>query len=131
MSFLVEVEHRFRAVQGLPSPVRAREGLPLLASGEGVDVVVTAGVAFEDEQLTERGWFFDTDAAAVALRLVCAGLADRPWTEVFTFRPTFELVVRHLHAELAKTMPQLVFTQIRDQTFGVTTRYDGAGIAGG
>ncbi|SNY60368.1 hypothetical protein [Paractinoplanes atraurantiacus] len=123
MSYLVEVEHRFRAVQGLPSPVRAREGLPLLASGEGVEVVVTAGVAFEDEQLTERGWFFDTDAAALTLREHCADLAARPWTELFTFRPTFELVARHLYAALAPELPQLAFVQIRDTAFGVTTRY--------
>ncbi|XVU23381.1 hypothetical protein ACQPZJ_39975 [Actinoplanes sp. CA-054009] len=123
MSYLVEVEHRFRAVQGLPSPVRARHGLPLLAAGEGVEVVVTAGVAFEDEQLTERGWFFDTDAAAVILRAYCAELAARPWTELFAFRPTFELVARHLHVALAPELPQLAFVRIRDTTFGVTTRY--------
>ncbi|MFF5078977.1 hypothetical protein ACFY36_18135 [Actinoplanes sp. NPDC000266] len=123
MSYLVEVEHRFRAVQGLPSPVRAREGLPLLTSGEGVEVVVTAGVAFEDEQLTERGWFFDTDAAAVTLRGRCAELEARPWTEVFAFRPTFELVARHLFVALAGELPQLTFVEIRDRTFGTTTRY--------
>ncbi|MFG1991463.1 hypothetical protein ACGFJ7_15980 [Actinoplanes sp. NPDC048988] len=123
MSFVVEVEHRFRAVQGLVSPVRARHGLPLLPAGGGVEVVVTAGVAFDDEQLTERGWFFDTDAAAITLRGHCAELEARPWTELFAFRPTFELVARHLHAALARKLPQLSFVEIRDVTFGVTTRY--------
>jgi len=123
MSFLVEVEHRFRAVQGLPSPLRARQGLSLLAPGEGVEVVVRIGVAFEDEQLTERGWFFDTDAASAELARCCAVLEGRPWTEVFGFRPTFELVARHLHGLLAERLPPLAHVEIRDVTFGVTTRY--------
>ncbi|WP_307873151.1 6-carboxytetrahydropterin synthase [Paractinoplanes ovalisporus] len=123
MSYLVEVEHRFRAVQGLPSPVRAERGLSRLASGEGVEVIVRVAVAFEDEQLTPRGWFFDTDAAAAELAECCAELEGRPWTEVFEFRPTFELVARHLHARLAARLPQLAYVEIRDVDFGVTTRY--------
>ena len=123
MSFLVEIEHRFRAVQGLPSPVRARRRLSLLAAGEGVEVVVRAGVVFDDEQLTERGWFFDTDAASAELESCCADLEGRPWTEVFDFRPTFELVARHLHGRLAPRLPQLAYVEIRDVDFGVTTRY--------
>lgn len=123
MSYLVEVEHRFRAVQGLPSPVRARRGLSLLPSGQGVEVIVRAAVAFEDEQLTERGWFFDTDAAAAELAGCCAELEGRPWTEVFDFRPTFELVARHLCACLSPRVPQLAHVEISDVDFGVTTRY--------
>nr|WP_221377887.1 6-carboxytetrahydropterin synthase [Actinoplanes polyasparticus] len=123
MSFLVEVEHRFRAVQGLPSPVRALKGLPLLAPGAGVEVIVRAGVAFEDEQLTERGWFFDTDAATAEVVNCCSGLDERPWTELFEFRPTFELVARHLFARLAPRLPQLAHVAIRDVDFGVTTTY--------
>ncbi|MCY1142130.1 hypothetical protein OWR29_29395 [Actinoplanes sp. Pm04-4] len=123
MSFLVEVEHRFRAVQGLPSPVRARQGLSLLPPGHGVEVVVRAGVTFDDEQLTGRGWFFDTDAASAELVSCCAGLDQRPWTEVFEFRPTFELVARHLFGLLTPRLPQLAYVEIRDVDFGVTTRY--------
>ncbi|GAA0511549.1 hypothetical protein Ade02nite_44880 [Paractinoplanes deccanensis] len=123
MSFLVEVEHRFRAVQGLRTRVLTQRWL---SPGAGVELVVTAGVAFEEEQLTERGWFFDTDAAALALRRRCAALEARPWTELFAFRPTFELVARHLHGELAGELAQLAFVQIRDTTFGVTTRYSRA-----
>ncbi|MBL7254442.1 6-carboxytetrahydropterin synthase [Paractinoplanes lichenicola] len=123
MSYVVEVEHRFRAVQGLPSPVRARQGRSLLGPGEGVELIVRAGVAFEDEQLTERGWFFDTDTAAAELERCCAELAARPWTEIFDFRPTFELVARHLHGRLAARLPQLAYVELRDVTFGVTTRY--------
>ena len=77
MSFVIEVEHRFAAVQGLPSPVRARRGLALIPPGEGVTVVVTAGVRFADEQLTDWGWFLDTDAVSEELAKACTELADR------------------------------------------------------
>jgi len=126
MSFVIEVEHRFAAVQGLPSPVRARRGLALIPPGEGVTVVVTAGVRFADEQLTDWGWFLDTDAVSEELAKACTELADRPWTEVFAFRPTFELVARHLFGELTGRIPQLAFVALRDETFGVTTRYASA-----
>ena len=33
MTFLVEVQHRLTVVQGLPSPVRARRGLPPMPPG--------------------------------------------------------------------------------------------------
>src|SRR3712207_7421237 len=39
MTYVVEVERRFRAVQGLPSPIRTQRGLSLLTPGEGVAVV--------------------------------------------------------------------------------------------
>ena len=123
MSFTIEVEHRIKAVQGLASPVRARRGLPLIPSGEGVSLVITAGVEFEEGQLTELGRFADTDAVAEELETCCAGLGERPWTELFPFRPTFELVARHLHGELSARVPQLSFIQLRDETFGINTRY--------
>lgn len=121
--FVVQVERRFTAVQGLPSPVRARRGLPLIAPGAGIDVILRIGVAFTEEQLTGRGWFFDTDAAAEIVERYCADLGARPWTELFVFRPTFELVARHLYRQLADRIPQLTFVELRDETFGVTTRY--------
>jgi hypothetical protein len=74
--FLVEVERRFRAVQGLPSPVRAARGLSPIPAGEGVSVVLTVGVASRD-------------------------------------------VYRRLSVRLV----QLAFVELRDETFGVTTRY--------
>ena len=123
MAFEVTVEHAFRARQGLPSPVRAARGLAPVPPGEGVDVVVRAGVVFGDEQLTARGWFFDTDAAAAELEHGCADLAGRVWTEVFDFRPTFELVARELYQRLVERLPQLAFVEIEDRTFGVRTRY--------
>ena len=45
------------------------------------------------------------------------------WTELFDFRPTFELVARHLYDQLATRIPQLAFVELRDETFEVTTRY--------
>ncbi len=120
MPFEVTVEHAFRARQGLPGPVRAEQGLPPAGA---VDVVVRAGVGFHDEQLTARGWFFDTDAAAAELRQCCAGLDGPLWTEVFDFRPTFELVARELFHRLAPRLPQLTFVEIEDRTFGTRTYY--------
>jgi 6-pyruvoyltetrahydropterin/6-carboxytetrahydropterin synthase len=120
---VVEVEHRITVVQGLPSPVRARRGLAPIPPGGGVSLLVTAGVAFAEEQLTERGWFLDTDAITEVLESVCAGLETAPWTELFPFRPTFELVARDLWRQLAGRLPQLCFVGLRDETYGVSTRY--------
>ena len=120
MPFEVIVEHAFRARQGLPGPVRAEQGLPPVGAAE---VVVRAGVRFDDEQLTSRGWFFDTDTAAAELRHSCADLDGPVWTEVFDFRPTFELVARELFHRLAPRLPQLTFVEIEDRTFGTRTRY--------
>jgi hypothetical protein len=126
VSFVVEVERRFRVRQGLPSPVRAGNGRPRLETGTGVDLTVTAGVAFADEQLTARGWFFDTDATAEQIDRACADLAAHRWTDLFDFRPTFELVSRHLFHRLAQQMPQLAFVELHDESFGSRTRYSGA-----
>ena len=121
MAYVVEVEQRFQAVQGLPSPIRAARGLPPIAGG--VTVILRAAVAFEDDQLTGRGWFFDTDAATQTLEECCARLAGRVWTELFDFRPTFELVAREVFRELAESIPQLAYVELRDDSFGTTTRY--------
>ncbi|BEL06819.1 hypothetical protein Q0Z83_050100 [Actinoplanes sichuanensis] len=37
-----------------------------------------------------------------------------------------ELVARHLFGQLAGRIPQLAFVELRDETFGVTTRYSAA-----
>jgi hypothetical protein len=123
VAFVVEVEQAFRAVQGLPSPIRTARGFRPLDTGQGVDVLLTAGIAFDDDQLTERGWFFDTDVAAQTLEICCARLSARPWTELFDFRPTFEMVARRLFQELSASFDQLAFVELRDVTFGTTTRY--------
>lgn len=127
MAFVVEVEHEFRAVQGLPSPIRAGRGLSLIAPGDSVSVLLRVGVAFDDDQLTERGWFFDTDAAGEILESCCEDLSRRPWTELFDFRPTFELVARHIFHRLSGRIAQLAFVELRDQAFGSSTRYTPAG----
>jgi hypothetical protein len=126
MPFTVEVEHRLTIVQGLNSPVRTRRGLPPLPPGEGVPLLITAGITFDDAQLTPRGWFTDTDALAEELESCCAPLAAGPWTALFPFRPTFELVARHLFSELSPRVPQLCFVELRDLAFGSCTRYVGA-----
>ena len=123
MAYEVEVEQAFRARQGLPSPVRARQGLPLLAPSAEIDVLIRAGVTFDDAQLTERGWFFDTDALAGQLDRWAAVLSDGPWTARFAFRPTFELVARHVFIELAAAVPQLAWVELVDRSFGSRTRY--------
>ncbi|MEU8241003.1 hypothetical protein AB0C07_22395 [Actinoplanes missouriensis] len=93
----------------------------------GIDVILRIGVAFTEEQLTGRGWFFDTDEAAEVVERCCRDLGARPWTELFVFRPTFELVARHLYQQMAGQIPQLTFIELRDDTFGVTARYAPAG----
>ena len=123
MSFVVEVDRRVRVRQGLSSPVRARNGQSLLEPGAAIDLTVTIGVAFEDAQLDNLGRYFDTDAAADRLGRACAELEARPWTELFDFRPTFELVGRHLFERLAAEIPQLAFVQLHDESFGSRTRY--------
>ena len=123
MAFVVEIERRTTIVQGLPSPVRADRGLPRIPPHQGVTLVLKIGVAFDERQLTERGWFFDTDAAAGLVQECCDGLSEHSWTQLFPFRPTFELVARHLFHQLAGRIPQLAFMELRDETFGVTTRY--------
>jgi 6-pyruvoyltetrahydropterin/6-carboxytetrahydropterin synthase len=123
VSFVVEVDRRVRVRQGLSSPVRARNGQSLLEPGTAIDLTVTIGVAFEDDQLDRLGRYFDTDAAAERLDVACADLEGRPWTERYDFRPTFELVARHLFERLAAEIPQLTFVQLHDEWFGSRTRY--------
>ena len=57
------------------------------------------------------------------LESVGAELSGRPWTEIFDFRPTFELVAHHLFGRLAADIPQLAWVELTDRNFGSTTRY--------
>lgn len=123
MPFVVDVCVAFRARQGLPSPVRTAAGQQRLARGEDVEVVLRVGVGFADSDLTERGWFFDTDALSARLAEWSDLLSDGPWTNRFPFRPTFELVARHLYGELATEVPGLAFVELEDRTYGSRTRY--------
>jgi hypothetical protein len=124
MDFRVEVERRIEVRQGLTSPVRARRGLAPIPAGEGTSVLVKAGVVFDEGQLDELGRFVDTDLVAEELDHCCARLTGQPWADLFAFRPTFELVARHVYRELAGRVPQVGFVELRDETFGVTTRYE-------
>jgi 6-pyruvoyltetrahydropterin/6-carboxytetrahydropterin synthase len=118
VAFTVEVQRRFRARQGLKGAVRS-----VLASGSDVPVVLKIGVTFEDSQLTADGWFFDTDLVGDLLEKCCAELSGAPWTALFPFRPTFELVARHLYQRLSSQIRQLTFVELRDESFGTITRY--------
>ena len=123
MAYEIEVERVFRARQGLPSPVRQRRGLAPLGPGADVEVVLRAAVAFDDAQLTARGWFFDTDELAERLDGWAQVLGADVWTARFAFRPTFELVARHVFGELSPVVPQLAWVELEDRTFGSRTRY--------
>ncbi|MFI1992366.1 hypothetical protein [Actinoplanes sp. NPDC020271] len=54
MPYTVEVERRFEARQGLQAAVRSA-----LPAGASVPVVLRVGITFDDEQLTDRGWFLE------------------------------------------------------------------------
>jgi 6-pyruvoyltetrahydropterin/6-carboxytetrahydropterin synthase len=123
MAFVVEVERAFRAVQGLRSPVRARRGLSLISPAKGVDVVLRVGIAFSDDQLTAEGRFFDTDVVAEKVQACCDDLAERTWTELFDFPPTFELVARDIFDRLSTGIAGLAYVELRDKEVNMTTRY--------
>jgi hypothetical protein len=123
MAFVVEVERAFRAVQGLRSPVRARRGLSLISPAKGVDVSLRVGIAFSDDQLTDDGRFFDTDLVAEQIQACCDDLAERTWTELFDFPPTFELVARHVFDRLSAGIAGLAYVELKDKEFNVRTRY--------
>jgi len=88
-----------------------------------VEVALRAGVGFDDSDLTERGWYFDTDALSARLAAWADLLGDGPWTDRFPFRQTFELVARHVYGELASEIPGLAFVELEDRTYGSRTRY--------
>jgi hypothetical protein len=123
MAFVVEVERAFRAVQGLRSPVRARRGLSLISPAKGVDVSLRVGIAFSDDQLNADGRFFDTDLVAEQIQACCDDLAERTWTELFDFPPTFELVARHVFDRLSPGIAGLAYVELKDKEFNVRTRY--------
>jgi len=123
VAYLVEIERLFTAVQGLPSPVRVQRGISPLVRGQGFDVALRVGVSFDDDQLSERGWFFDTDAAEEIIDSCCAHLSSDTWTGLFDFRPTFELVARHVFSRLVGGLAQLSYVELDNRTVGVKTRY--------
>ena len=50
-------------------------------------------------------------------------LAERTWTELFDFPPTFELVARHVFDRLSAGIAGLAYVELLDKEFNVRTRY--------
>ncbi len=126
MSYSVEISKTFQVKQGLASPVLRAKGGSAFGPTDGFEVVLRAGVAFNEDQLTDRGWFFDTDAGEEAITGICKQLASDTWTRLFDFRPTFELVARWVFEELRTEIRQLAYIELENSTLGVKTRYQGS-----
>ena len=125
MPFTVTVARSASIKQGLSSPVRAAAGLrPLeLPTGPGRPLELRIGIRFDDADLTDRGWFLDTDAVAQHLDREASRLESAPWTAIFTFRPTMELVSRHLFQRLRVHIEHLAYVELSDVELGSITRY--------
>lgn len=121
--FEVVVSYQFKADQGLKSPVRNAKNLPSVVPAEGFDTVLRVGIAFEDSQVNDRGWFVDTDAVELELNNWSAYLASDKWTNLFDFRPTYEQVARLSYETLRQKIPQLAYVELDNQTLDVKTRY--------
>lgn len=118
--YQVEISRSFKAKQGLKSPVRASDGLAPL--GSDFDAILKVGIIFQAEQLTERGWFVDTDAVEKQVAAISEYLASDTWTKLFDFRPTFELVSKWV-ADKLHEIPQLEYVELENRTIPVKTRY--------
>lgn len=125
MSFLVTVARPAHIHQGLAAPVRAARGLDPLErpSGPGRQVRLVVGITFEDDDLTERGIFVDTDAVEQYLEQEAARLESAPWTQIFSFRPSMELVCRDLFHRMQTRVGRLAYVELDDNQLGVSTRY--------
>jgi hypothetical protein len=119
----IEVSQSFKANQGLKSPVRAAEGLAPITTGSNFEVVLRVGIQFQEDQLTARGWFVDTDAVEKQIEAIANYLAGTTWTELFEFRPTFELLAKWVYEKLSSDVPQLAYVELDNITLGVKTRY--------
>ena len=121
---LLEIEKSFRAIQGLKSPIRDAQGLPGLQPQNGYELTLKAAIAFEENQLTEQGWFVDSDAVDRELEQITAYLSSKSWTELFEYRPTFERIASWAFNELNQKVPQLSYITICNQTLGVNLTYN-------
>ena len=120
--FEVAVSARLKVVQGLKSPVRNNAGLPQSAPADGFDTVIRVGIAFDDSQVSDRGWFVDTDAVELEVNAWGAHLASDKWTNLFDCRPTFEQVAKFSYETLQPKIPQLTYVELDNKTLGVKTR---------
>jgi 6-pyruvoyltetrahydropterin/6-carboxytetrahydropterin synthase len=57
------------------------------------------------------------------IQACCDDLAERTWTELFDFPPTFELVARHVFDRLSAGIAGLAYVEMTDKEFNVRTRY--------
>ena len=81
------------------------------------------GIAFADDQLTAEGRYFDSGSGGRADPGLCDDLAERTWTELFDFPPTFELVARHVFDRLSTGIAGLAYVELKDKEFNARTRY--------
>jgi 6-pyruvoyl tetrahydropterin synthase len=121
--YVIEVTNSFRARQGLPSPIIKAKGLPPTIGKEGFEVNLHIGIRFADTQLKQTGWFVDTDSVEGVVRECCDFLSSDVWTELFEFRPTFELVARWVFHNLKERIEGLNYVEFENKTIGVRTRY--------
>jgi 6-pyruvoyltetrahydropterin/6-carboxytetrahydropterin synthase len=123
MSYTVTITRKFKAVQGLKSPIRQAKGQAPLQPTDGYDITLHVSVTFAESQLNDRGWFIDTDSLDDIIDALCTRLSSAKWTELFEFRPTFELVARWIFQQLAPQIPQLTQIMIENHTLGASTTY--------
>lgn len=123
MSYTVKVKKPFSAKQGLASPIRRDKSLPALQPADGYKLVLKVGIQFDDSKLNDKGWFIDTDAIDDQIEVIIKHLSSKKWTELFEFRPTFELVTRWVFRQLELHIEGLFDVTLTNQTLGVTVRY--------
>lgn len=119
----VEICKSFKTLQGLASPVRNAKNLPRLAPKDGFNIELRVGIVFNHKQLNDRGWFVDTDALDNIIEAQAKYLSSDRWTELFSFRPTFELVTKWTYGQLKNEVDGLKYVELRNNTVGVITRY--------
>lgn len=125
MPFLVTISRPATIHQGLRSPVRAASGLgpSEMRSGSGRPIQVRIGVGFDDSDLTDRGWCYDTDSLTELVDQECWRLESDSWTQLFSVRPTMEVVSRDLFRRLRPTIARLAYVELDDLDLGVVTQY--------
>ena len=99
---MLAIEKEFKARQRLHSELRHARGLKSLEPKEGFDCILKVTVWFDEEQMTEKGWYVDIDAIDVLVEKYAAELASKDWSDLFKFRPTF---VREIQFSVRK-LPQ-------------------------
>ena len=100
---------------------RTRSAGQPAAPGRQIRLVV--GITFEDNDLTERGIFVDADGVEEHLDQEVARLESAPWTQIFSFRPSMELVSRDSFHRLQPRIDNLAYVEFDDVQLGVLTRY--------